>query len=284
MKALKRLLLIMVVVLTTTSLFSQNVLDGVYLRENTPTRKFVPYPPLRQADVMWSKRIWRVMDLREKLNHPFYYPTKPTNGRKCLIDVVKTSLMAGELTAYSQPAFFDDFTSPPLTKSEIEAMFTKIDSSQVDDGNGNFTTTATKSEIGCEQIKQYMIKEDWFFDKQRSVMDVRIIGICPMQEKFTETGEFKGYEKMFWLYFPETRPIFAKNETYNMYSAAGGNDEERRTFDDIFWKRQFASYIVKYQNVYDRNINEYSTGIAALLEAEKIKEQVFNIEHDMWHF
>lgn len=283
MKALKRIIVIAGMLISTAAI-SQNVLDGVYLRENTPTRKFVPYAPLRQADVMWSKRIWRVLDLREKLNHPFYYPTKPTNGRKCLIDVIKTSLLSGELTAYSQPAFFDDFTSPPLTKSEIEQMFTKIDTTYVDDGTGTQVATPTKTDIGCEQIKQYMLKEDWFFDKQRSVMDVRIIGICPMQEKFTETGEFKGYEKMFWLYFPETRPIFAKNETYNMYSAAGGNDEERRTFDDIFWKRQFSSYITKYQNVYDRNISEYTTGIASLLEAEKIKEQIFNIEHDMWHF
>src|SRR3954469_9022725 len=99
MKTLKKLLLILVVAASASSLFSQNVLDGVYLRENTPTRKFIPYAPLRQADVMWSKRIWRVMDLREKLNHPFYYPTKPTNGRKCMIDVIKSSLMEGSLTA-----------------------------------------------------------------------------------------------------------------------------------------------------------------------------------------
>lgn len=282
MKTFKFSLLIVVIFSTVGGLFAQNVLDGITVRENTPTRKQISYASIREADVMWSKRVWRVMDLREKMNQPFYYPTKPTNGRKCMIDIIKSSLLEGSLTAYSQPAFFDDFTSTPMTKSEIEGMFTKIDTTYVDDGNGNQTPTPTKQDIGCEQIKQYRIKEDWFFDKQRSVMDVRIIGICPMQEKFTETGEFKGYELMFWIYFPEVRPIFAKNELFNEHG--GGNDEERRTLDDIFWKRQFASYIVKESNDYDRNINEYTTGINSLFEAEKVKEKIFNFEHDLWHF
>lgn len=285
MKTTKKIVfLFSFLVITIQATFGQNVLDGIVIRENTPTRKPIPYTPIREADVMWSKRVWRVMDLREKMNQPFYYPLKPTNGRKCLIDVIKSTLMSGELTAYSQPAFFDDFTSPPMTKSEIEALFIKIDTTYVDDGNGNQTPTATKQDIGCEQIKQYQLKEDWFFDRQRSVMDVRIIGICPLQEKFTETGEFKGYEKMFWIYFPEARPLFSKNEVFNPRGTGGGNDEERRTLDDLFWKRQFASYITKESNVYDRNINEYTTGINSLLEAEKVKEKIFNYEHDLWHF
>lgn len=224
------------------------------------------------------------MDLREKLNQPFYYPLKKTNCLRCLLDVIKQSLAEGTITAYSQPAFFDDFTSPPMTKTEIAALFIKFDTTYVDDGNGNQIPTATKQDIGCEQIKQYQIKEDWFFDRERSIMDVRIIGICPLQEKYTETGEFKGYEKMFWIYFPEARPVFAKNIVFNARGTGGGNNSDQRTFDDLFWKRQFSSFITKESNVYDRNVNEYTIGINSILEAEKIKEKVFNFEHDLWHF
>ena len=50
------------------------VLDGVYVQEHIPTKKVVPYEYVREADVAWSKRVWRVIDLREKFNHPLYYP------------------------------------------------------------------------------------------------------------------------------------------------------------------------------------------------------------------
>ena len=54
---------------------AQDILDGAYNRADTyKNRKVQPYPHLRQADVMWSRKIWREIDLREKVNHPFYYP------------------------------------------------------------------------------------------------------------------------------------------------------------------------------------------------------------------
>ena len=62
------------------------------------------------------------------------------------------------------------------------------------------------------------------------------------------------------------------------------NDAERRTYEDIFWKRQFESTVIKVSNVYDRQIRAYKSNIDALLEAEKIEEEIFNFEHDVWHF
>ena len=84
---------------------------------------------------------------------------------------------------------------------------------------------------------------------------------------------------MFYIYFPACRPYFAKHEVYNTK-----NDSERRTFEDIFWKRQFASTVTKETNVYDRSIENYSKGIDALLESDRIKGDIFRWEHDLWHF
>ena len=36
-----------------------NVLDGVYIQEHIPTKRVVQYTHLREADVMWSRKIWR---------------------------------------------------------------------------------------------------------------------------------------------------------------------------------------------------------------------------------
>jgi len=84
---------------------------------------------------------------------------------------------------------------------------------------------------------------------------------------------------LFWIYYPEARFVFVKSEVYNR-----GNDVERRTYEDVFWKRQFGSYIIKVSNVYDRGIVEYETGLDALLEAEKIKAKIMNMEHDLWSY
>ena len=144
---------------------------------------------------------------------------------------------------------------------------------------GDMIPTTISIEVTSEEVKMYEIKEDWFFDKERSVMDVRIIGLCPMVEKRDELGSFRGYKPLFWIYFPEARYVFANANVFNAQ-----NISANITYDDLFWKRMFSSYIVKKSNVYDRYISEYKTGLDALLEAEKLKENIFIFEHDLWHF
>ncbi|MGL4596340.1 MAG: gliding motility protein GldN, partial [Bacteroidia bacterium] len=194
----------------------------------------------------------------------------------------KDALMTGEIHAFDNPALDDEF-KVQMTKPQIEALFVQWDSTnQVEDPNnpGTFILAPIKTELTTIDVKSYWIKEDWFFDKQRSVMDVRILGICPMKEKKDpSTGEVVGLLPLFWIYFPECRPVFAKAEVYNTKT-----DAERRTLDDVIWKRMFQSYIHKETNVYDRNIQSYYQGLDALLESERIKNDIFIYEHDLWHF
>jgi gliding motility associated protien GldN len=221
-------------------------------------RKPVPYAPLREADVMWSKRVWRVIDLREKINHPLYYPTSPILDRRSLFDVIKDGVRAGKLIAFNNPALDDQF-KVEMTLAEVEALLIQWDSTnEVEDpiNPGVMIKAPIKNEITTDKVWKYWIKEDWFFDRQRSVMDVRIIGLCPLVEKKTESGESTGADKaLFWIYFPDARPLFANSSVYMRH-----NDAERRTLDDVFMKRMFSSYIRKETNVYDRTIGEYATG------------------------
>jgi len=255
--------------------------DGVYTKENTRTRRAIPYTTLREADVMWSKRVWRQIDLKQKMNHPLYYPESATNDRKSLFDVIKDAVNSGALTV------FDDGTEiefkKELTKTEIDKKLVHWDSahSTEDPNNPGQTIVAPlATPLSSGEINAYRIKEDWFFDRQRSVLDVRIIGIMILQVKKQENGDITdGQLPVFSFYFPEARPIFANSEVYMRH-----NDAERRTFDDIFWKRMFTSYVVKETNVYDRYIVEYTNGLDALLESERVKNDIFTFEHDMWHF
>lgn len=240
----------------------------------------VNYASLREADVMWSKRTWRVIDLREKRNLPLYYPLEPKVCLMSLFDVFKCAVLESDLTAFANPVFDDEFTNP-MTKQEVRDLLIAWDSSaQVEDVNnpGNMITVPLKTEINSSDVYQYWIKEDWFFDKQRSVMDVRIIGICPLTQKKSSTGEVIGMKPLFWIYFPEARPYLATSAVFNRW-----NDNDRMSYDELFLKRMFASYIYKESNVYNRSIAEYKTGMDALLESDDIKESIFNYESNFWH-
>lgn len=285
MKRIQKLLLILL--LTTPIIgFGQGAvlepleLDGVYKKVHTESRRVVPYVTLREADIMWSRRIWRIIDLREKMNQFMYYPKEPTNGRKNLIQIIMDNIVEYKTLKAYDP-MYDDF-KVQLSVSEVAAIgadtITKTQSKP--DPPYDDTTFTVINKLDFATIKKYKLKEDWFFDRQRSVMEVRIIGICPVRERIDQnTGEFRGYSDMFWVYFPELRKIIANEEIYNRFN----NVAQQITYDDVFMKRLFASYIYKEDNVYDRRIEQYiKNGLEALLESEDIKDKIRDFEHDLW--
>ena len=150
----------------------------------------------------------------------------------------------------------------------------------VTDMNGDKLIVEFISDYEASEIVRYVLKEDWFFDKQRSMLDVRIIGIAPVVKAVNpETQEVVGLKKLFWLYFPECRKVFNNSFVYNP-----DNDAQRMSFDDLFRKREFSSFVEKESNVFDRSVSPNWTGIDALLESERIREEIFTFEHDLWHF
>ena len=282
MKTLKLILAGILITVFASTADAQYVLDGVYQKEHTVKRRVIPYAHLREGDVMWLKRVWRRMDMREKINYPLYYPVSPINDRQNLFDVIREALLeSGTITAYSVgPIGTDDEFTTPMTVEEVKNLLSRMDTQYVENiETEEFEEVVQAIEVESSEILWYEIKEEWFFDRQRSVMDVRIVGICPMKNKVNDFGESQGPQPLFWLYYPEARFVFNEQEVYNRQ-----NDSERRTLEDIIWSRQFGSYIIKQSNVYDRFINEYKSGLNALLEAEKIKEMLFLQEHDVWHF
>lgn len=281
-KSILSILIVVAVVFSLKGYSQQTVLDGVYIKENTPSRRVIPYTNLREADVMWNKRIWRRIDLRKKQNQVFYYPEEPTQGRKNLFDYIKQAILEdGTLTAYDAGSAVDpddEFTRALTTDDVLKKMITESEVEDYDEFGDVIGTHPEADTIRSNKVKFYEMKEEWFFEKQKSQMEVRIIGLKPVVEKEGPDGN-PTLEDLFWIYFPEARYVFTNSEVFNRI-----NDAERRTYEDIFWKRQFESTIIKESNVYDRSIANYKTGLDALLEAELIEEKMFNFEHDLWHF
>ncbi len=253
--------------------------DGIYTKENSNNRRWIPYTSLREADVTWEKRVWRRLDMRERQNQQLYFPIEKVVSRISLVQLILKHVLTGEITAFKDEEFLQ-----PLELSNIRSMIVlQEDSADVEefDAQGNAYPVKKPGAVDStwiyENFTSLEIKEDWFFDKQKSVLEVRIIslGFNALIPKKEELGE----KTFFYTYFPNCRPYFAQAEVYNWK-----NDAERRTFDDIFWKRQFSSTAIKETNVYDRSIERYSKGIDALLESDRIKNDIFRWEHDLWNF
>ncbi|MBC7865079.1 MAG: gliding motility protein GldN [Bacteroidia bacterium] len=238
------------------------------------SKRPVPLPFLREADIAWSKKIWRIIDLREKFNLPYYYPLYPTNGCSSLFDVLKNGIFTGKINCYSAN---DDEFAQKFSVDEIKKRMVKIDTSIFyetnERGEEHEIKTIINDTVGSADILQYWVKEVFFFDSKRSVLDVRIIGICPV--KYDRDKEM--YIPLFWVYFNEIRPVLSAAVSIN-----DKNDKERRNFDELFMKRKFHSFIYKEGNVYDRSIGSYAKGMDALLESDKITNQLRNLECDLW--
>jgi len=291
------------------------VLDGAFARETTVKRNVVPLPSLREADAMYSKKILRILELKEKQNLPLYYPQlkmvypgelQPQRSRVNLLYLVydigvtgKTfdkrtgadlpsnnntydnrypvfKLDASEITCWwKQPIEPDD----PLRDSLLsyEGTIKIPDPFSYDPENPEYIEVPQKMILG-ESDRGFMdelwVWEEWFFDKQRSVMDVRILAMS-----FDGTTT-EGRVWPFWIAYNDYRPLFTTYETFNSH-----NEAEHRTFDDVFLQRRFSSFIVAETNNYDnRLISDYLIGIEAIREGERIQNDLFLMEHDMWEY
>ena len=262
------------------SLRRDAAVNDAVLKDRTP----LEYEDLRADDAVYRHKIWREIDTREKINLPFKYSADEDNGNQRFISILLQAIQDSAVTVFD--AIDDRFTTP-MTKSEVGA---KLGGDSVSvpkyDSVGNLIgNVMMRNEINLDSFYKFHIKEEVIFDKESSRLFWRILGIAPVKNVITSMGIDLGPTELFWVYYPDMRPIFSKYEVYN-----GKNFGARMSWDDLFESRMFYGRIIKstIDNPYDLQIKSFpgltENGLLQLFEGENIKEKIFNYEQDLWSY
>jgi gliding motility associated protien GldN len=267
------------------SLRNDNAIQRNLVKDRTP----LEYEHIREDDATYMQRVWREVDVHEKLNVPFVYKAQGDNGDQRFIMILLSAIKKGEVTAFSAAGGDDRFTTPLPWKNIAELLVGKPQVKQIPDwkmdpdgSKGLMRDTTISAEFNADLVERYWIKEDVVFDKESSRLYTRILGIAPLLTVLNDDGSFRAVTPAFWVYYPDLRPMLARYEVYN-----GKNYGARMSWEELFETRMFASRIIKstINNPNDMLITSYvKDPILALLEGENIKEKIFSYEQDLWSY
>jgi gliding motility associated protien GldN len=266
------------------SLRNDAIIERNLVKDRTP----LPYLHIREDDAVYRQRVWEEIDVHQKMNLPFVYKAVEDNGSQMFINILLQAIKSGQITAFD--ANVDDRFTTPMTYSQISGLLVpKPESISIPDpvkdpdgSKGITKDTTIVHDWDPTIVERYKIKEEWVFDKQTSRLYVRILGICPEKTIKEPDGSFRAVSELFWVYYPDLRPMLAKFEAYN-----GKNYGARMSWEELFESRMFASTIVKstIDNPSDLPIAGFiKDRILQLLEGENIKEKIFNYEQDLWSY
>jgi len=260
------------------SLRNDNAFDKSSLTQRLP----LPYEHLRWDDALFAEKVWRELDLREKINKVFQYDAKDDNGSQMFVDILMNAINKGEVTAFADERF-----TTPVSLAEIQQLTTgtadTVPVNRIDRPDVVDHYVVTKASFDPKTVSKIRLKEEWVFDRESSRLFCRILGIAPIKISYLPNGKERGSTVMFWVYYPDLRPILARYEVYNPKNMG----QSRMTWEELFESRMFSSYIIKstMDNPSNKNIKTYiKDPILALLEGDNIKEKIFNFEQDLWSY
>ena len=250
--------------------------------------KPLAYGFVDDRDVLWSKTVWEIIDLDERVNFPYYYPTDTLNlgpDRRSLFDVLKKNLSNSNIKEVYKSAYFQE----KLTYDEIIERLVAVDTT--DAGYEQYNADGfvdpqfiERRRITAAEIRQYKIKGTWYFDKRLGELKYRLLAVCPVAPDVavkSQPGEEEDLVELFWVWFPDARSSLNKNKVFNTR-----NSSQPITYDHMLNSRRFSSVIYKEENVYeDREVKDYiyEDALRMLLESERIKSVIRDFEQDMWN-
>ncbi|MDR3266471.1 MAG: gliding motility protein GldN [Tannerella sp.] len=291
-----KILMIVSLILTSISAFSQQDANSFFdengnIASNLPTSgpkedlKPIEFLNPRADDIYWQMVVYRMIDLREKINFPLYFPEEATDGRQSLFTLLFNLLREGKIYGYEYvdgKEVFSEDTKISFDEELLQKMGISLYSTEVDPVTNETLFKVDESDIPNREVMKFYLKEVWYFDKHSSIFNVKTLAICPVLYR-DDSAEGMGISKipLFWIPFDLLRPHLSQTEVL----LSDKNNGMRLSFDDLFIKRRYGSYVFKFTNVYNRNLLQYcTTAEEAKREQNALKTQLINFEEDLWEY
>lgn len=297
----KNVLLIGAVTLLPASLMAQaNILNakkpqdiGVKTEAQIALDNDAPleYGYVDDRDILWSKTVWEVIDLDERVNFPLYYPTDTIdigNDRRSLYDVLLKNIKNGTL----KDVYADSYFTDKRKFSDLTATLQKVDTTdygyeQLNAGEQVSPEFIMRRDISAADIEEYRIKGMWYFDKRQGELKYRLLGIAPVAPdvNFIDDDSMDPSDakvELFWVWYPDARQILHEAKVFNQRNSA-----QPISFDMLLNARRFNGVIYREDNVHgDRKVEAYipDNALFQLLEANRIQEVIRDREQDMWAY
>jgi len=248
----------------------------------------LPYGFIDNRDVLWSKTTWELIDLDERINFPLYFPIDTNDigvERRSLFDVLIKNIKNKNI----EEVYADSYFTQKITMSDIENSLIYLDKEAMDD---EYNETGVENlelideyRLGSRDIQEWRIRGYWFLDKRSGELKYRLLGIAPVAKEARSLAggadEFAEIE-LFWIWYPAAREVLHKAKAFNRK-----NTSRPISYDHLLNSRRFNSIIYREDNdLGDRSINDYinDNALMQLLESDRIKEVIRNIEIDMWNY
>ncbi len=243
-------------------------------------RQAIPPQTLREANIAYSKRTWRVIELSERQNQVAKWPKNP------LSRVLYQAALNGQLVPYMDDSLTRFYTLEEFSRLGSDSFLVKklTDPNGTED-DGYSTDTVADLFNPTIKIQCLMIMEEWYFDTRQGQMRAQIIAIAPLYQR-TIAGIDAGYVPLCWFKYhdrlnqeTDCRDVLVNQLMYN-----SGNAYQKFSYDDWFEQRNFSSFIVKESNPYDTFLMDDAEvrkdGLEALIKAAKLKAQQLAEEND----
>ena len=250
----------------------------------------LPYGYVDDRDILWSKTTWEIIDLDERVNFPLYYPIDTNNigsERRSLYDVLVKNIKNGTISE----VYADSYFSEKRTLRDIEGSLVYSDTT--DFGIEQFNAVGRvdpeyvrKFTLDAGDIEEWRIRGVWYLDKRQGELRYRLLAICPVaneaRSKAFPDDDVDAKVELFWVWYPGAREVLHKAKAFNRK-----NTSQPISFDHLLNSRRFNAVIFKDDNVQgDRGVADYinDNSLMQLLESDRIKDQIRNIEIDLWNY
>lgn len=255
----------------------------------------------RYEDVVWSRIVYRVIDMREKQNYRLYFPVRGDHPTyHSLFQVILEAVCNDGLSAYERGRELTPKYDRMLTAEDLHAntILPKIEDTDpntylVDvDALGQPVINMENYADYSKDVLKYIIQELVFFDKHTSRMYTKIIGIAPLYvaqpDKASATTAVQSlqFSILFWVYFDQLRPYMARN-----YAIPDGNEVQRLTYDELFTQKLYSTYILGDGNLFTRSLLDYERIVGkekfesyVKKEQARIENELLNFEMDLWEY